>query len=169
LHNLIFFAFLLLEFTQMKKTLTALILIAIFAFSIKNNFNELLILKGSWQMKTAKSTIGEIWTKTNDHVLTSKAYYIDGTDTIVYENVVLSKVDNDIFYTVTAANENNAQPVAFKLTSAINKKFVFENAAHDYPKRIVYEFINQDSIHAFIDDGKEASSKRSDFNFKRIK
>lgn len=153
----------------MKKNLTALIIITFFAFSNKNNFNELLLLEGSWQMKTANSTIGEIWTKTNTHELKSKAYYLQGTDTVVYENVVLSNIDNSIFYTVTAANENNAQPVAFKLTSAINKKFVFENAAHDFPKRIVYEFINQDSIHAFIDDGKETSTKRSDFNFTRIK
>jgi hypothetical protein len=153
----------------MKKTIAVVLSICLVAFTNKNNFTELHIFEGSWQMKTAKSTIGEIWTKTNDHVLTSKAYYINGTDSIVYENVVLSKVGNDIFYTVTAANENNAQPVAFKLTSALNKKFVFENPTHDFPKRIVYEFINQDSIHAFIDDGKEASAKRSDFNFKRIK
>lgn len=153
----------------MKKTLIALIIISAFTFSCKNNFNELLLLEGSWQMKSDNSTIGEIWTKTNTNELKSKAYYLEGTDTIVYEHVILNKVENSIFYTVTAANENNAKPIAFKLTSNNNKKFVFENAAHDFPKRIVYEFINQDSIHAFIDDGKATSTKRSNFNFKRIK
>lgn len=152
------------------KRITLFIAIALFfSFTQKNSFTNLLQLEGSWQMKNNKDVIGEIWTKNNNHQLTSKAYFLKKIDTVFYENVVLENTTKGIFYTVTAVNQNNEQPVSFKLTSSINNKFVFENPKHDFPRRIVYEFVNTDSIHAFIDDGKESTKKRQHFHFSRIK
>ena len=45
--------------------------------------------------------------------------------------------------------------------------FVFENPEHDFPKRIVYKLITTDSLHAYIDDGKEDSKKKQNFYYKR--
>ena len=152
------------------KKITFFITIVIFvSFNQKNNFTNLLQLQGSWKMKNNNDIIGEIWTKNNKHQLTSKAYYLKNTDTIFYEHVVLESTSKGIFYSVTAANQNIEQPIDIKLTSSLNNKFVFENPEHDFPRRIVYEFVNSDSIHAFIDDGKEATTKRKNFYFSRKK
>ena len=32
-------------------------------------------------------------------------------------------------------------PISFKFTSELKNIFIFENPDHDFPKRIVYEFI----------------------------
>jgi hypothetical protein len=55
------------------------------------------------------------------------------------------------------------------MTTAANNLFVFENAQHDFPKRIVYQLVNADSLHAFIDDGIDGSEKRQNFYNKRVK
>ncbi|MBP9739893.1 MAG: hypothetical protein KBD28_04340 [Chitinophagaceae bacterium] len=152
------------------KLFTFLIIVATFlSYNKKDDFTNLFQLTGSWQMKTPRVTIGEIWTKNNEHQLSSKAYYLKNTDTIFTESVLLHSNKAGIFYTATAANQNNEQPIDFKLTSSLNNKFVFENKKHDFPKRILYEFVNPDSIHAFIDDGKEPTTKRKNFYFSRIK
>jgi len=52
------------------------------------------------------------------------------------------------------------------MTSSESNQFIFENPAHDFPKRIVYRLISADSLHAFIDDGV-AGTKRQHFYYKK--
>ena len=92
---------------------------------------------------------------------------IKGSDTIINERVALTNTAAGIFYTSTVEDQNNKQPVAFKMTSSENNMFVFENPEHDFPKRIVYKLITTDSLHAYIDDGKEDSKKKQNFYYKR--
>lgn len=97
----------------------------------------------------------------------SKGYLIKVNDTIINEKVALTNTKEGIFYTSMVEDQNNKQPVAFKMTKAENNVFVFENPGHDFPKRIVYKFINTDSLQAFVDDGRDESEKRQVFYYKR--
>ena len=118
-------------------------------------------------MKTAKGYIGEEWIKMNDEYLQNRGFMVKGADTIITERVALKNTKEGIFYTSTVENENNKQPISFKLTSGKNNIFVFENPQHDFPKRIVYELISSDSLHAYIDDGNAGTKKRRDFYYKK--
>lgn len=153
----------------MKKIAWLILLLLIFSFTQINTMQQLQRLQGSWYMKTAKGIVGESWTVANNNLMQSKAYSVVANDTTLYETVSLENKNGAINYTVIAANQNNEQPVSFKLTSSINNSFVFENKQHDYPKRIVYTFINNDSILAYVDDGIEQSTKRNYFYYSRVK
>ena len=131
-------------------------------------FNRLYPLQGKWIMRTGKGFIGEEWIKINDDYLQNRGYMIKGKDTIITERVALTNTKEGIFYTSTVEDQNNKQPIAFRLTAADDNTFVFENQQHDFPKRIVYKLITADSLHAWIDDGTE-TGKRQDFYYKRQK
>ena len=118
-------------------------------------------------MKTAKGYLGEEWVKVDDQYLQNRGFTVKGVDTIITERVALRNTAEGIFYTSTVENQNNRQPTSFKLTSGKNNIFVFENPQHDFPKRIVYELISADSLHAYIDDGNAGTKKREDFYYKR--
>lgn len=124
-------------------------------------------IEGTWIMETKKGIIGETWVKVTGDYYQSKGFFIKGNDTVVTEQVALTKTNEGVCYTSTVEDQNNKQPVPFKLTSAANNVFTFENAAHDFPKRIVYEFTGNDSLHAYIDDG--AGNNRQDYYYKKIK
>ena len=64
--------------------------------------------------------------------------------------------------------EKEKTPTAFSLTRINNRSFFFENPSHDYPKRIVYELISKDSLHAWIDGGEHVKDSRVDFYFRRM-
>jgi hypothetical protein len=136
---------------------------------IENNkvFKKLYKLEGTWKMNTKRGAICEEWKKMNKNHLQSRGYMIKGSDTVVNERVALTKTAEGIFYTSTVEEQNNKQPVAFKITKAEKNLFVFENPQHDFPKRIVYYFINADSLHAYVDDGSDESKKRQNFYYKR--
>ncbi len=124
-------------------------------------------LEGTWKMNTKRGAICEEWKKMDKNYLQNKGYMIKGTDTIVTERVALTKTTEGIFYTSTVEDQNNKQPIAFKMTRTENNMFVFENPQHDFPRRIVYELVTADSLHAYIDDGIDGSKKRQDFYYKK--
>lgn len=129
-------------------------------------FKKLYTLEGTWKMNTKWGAICEEWKKMDKNYLQNKGYMIKGKDTIINERVALTNTAAGIFYTSTVEDQNNKQPIAFKMTKAENNMFVFENPAHDFPKRIVYKLVTTDSLHAFIDDGTE-KGKKQNFYYKR--
>ena len=132
-------------------------------------FKQLHALEGKWIMKTKKESIGEEWIKINDDYLQNKGFYIKGTDTVITERVALKKTTDGIFYTSTVEDQNNKQPISFRLTAAADHVFIFENPTHDFPKRITYGLVSADSLHAYIDGGADAAGNRQDFYYHKVK
>lgn len=147
--------------------ITSIIFLA--AFNLKDNsktFKKLYSLEGTWRMNTKRGAICEEWKKMDKNYLQNKGYMIKGKDTIINERVALTNTKEGIFYTSIVEDQNKKQPIAFKMTKAEGNMFVFENPAHDFPKRIVYKLITADSLYAFIDDGTE-TGKKQNFYYKR--
>ena len=140
---------------SMKKITGILLLTAMFSFTeVKQSspFQQLQVLAGgTWVMKTKVSTICEEWKQQNNDLLTSRSYRVKGADTVQQETVALSRKGNEIYYTSTVPDQNNAKAVAFKLIESKGTKFTFSNPLHDFPQRIIYEFVNKDSLHAWIE------------------
>lgn len=127
-------------------------------------------LQGSWQMQTRRGMIVEKWVPSNDssYAGESKMIRADGTE-IPLEKIELVFRNGVYYYIPTVRNQNGEQAVEFKITSHNESGFVAENPQHDFPKRIRYTLVNNDSIHAVIDDGMEAPVKKSNFYYSRKK
>ena len=158
----------------MKKSgpfFTVIILISSFLYppDNKKTFKKLFAVEGTWKMATKKGALCEEWKRIDKSYLQNKGYMVKGADTIINERVALTRNGEGIFYTSTVEEQNNKQSIAFKMTSASSNTFVFENKEHDFPKRIVYQLVSADSLHAFIDDGLQHSLKAQHFYYKRQK
>ena len=149
----------------------ALIFLSSFTYLPDNKkiFRKLFALEGVWKMNTKRGTICEEWEKTDKNYLQSRGYMIKAGDTIINERVALRRTKDGIFYTSTVEDPNDKNPVAFKMTSGTDNTFVFENKEHDFPKRIVYQLLSADSLHAFIDDAAEGTKKVQHFYYSRQK
>ena len=128
-------------------------------------FRDLKLLSGSWKMESPKRTIVETWSVISEKELDGKSYGVKGNDTTLLERVTLKQTDDGIFYIPVVTDQNQGKPVSFKLISADNLKFVFENKEHDFPKRIVYHIAAKDSIHAWV----EGNGKKYDYYFLRVR
>lgn len=125
-------------------------------------------LAGTWIMEKKNGTImGETWWKKDDNSMNGKSFLIKNGDTTLLETVDLLKEGNDIFYIPVAFGQNDDKPVRFKLTAVKESAYIFENPAHDFPKRIVYDFTDSNELHAYIDDGTE--KKRQHYYYKKRK
>ena len=160
----------------MKKILGFLILLfltATFSFTKKKEENKMRSFQwmvGSWTMKTKNGAIMETWVSINDSTLGGEGVMVKNTGgTQQLETTRLIYRNKEYFYCSVAHGQNNEEETKFKITSFSENGFVSENPAHDFPKRITYQLISKDSLHAFIDGGSSMPDKKSDFYYSRKK
>lgn len=125
---------------------------------------------GTWQNQTSDGLFTEQWNQKNDSVYSAiSTVVVNHKDTVFFESILLEQKNNELFYTVSVKDQNKELPVSFKLVNATANQLVFENPTHDFPTKITYLKISEDSIAASISgliDGKE---KIEQFPMKKIK
>jgi hypothetical protein len=135
----------------------------------ENDFKALQGLEGLWKMETSRGAIYEEWQPKSNNKLTGRSYRINNTDTMVMERIELFHEGNDIIYRPVVSNQNNQQPVTFKLISIADGRYVFENKAHDFPQRVIYQIVSKDVVHARIEGIRNGQERGSDFRYSRVK
>ena len=126
-------------------------------------------LLGNWENKLADGKLSETWKKVNDSTFQAQSYFIKEKDTLHFETITLKQKGEELTYDAAVKGQNGDKPVTFKLTNLTEKQLVFENSKHDYPKKISYTQITEDSLVAEISGilaGKPSSEK---FSMKKIK
>jgi hypothetical protein len=142
------------------------------AFSFKQDtgpFEQLKQLEGCWQRTGTSVPEYEEWKIQNSFSMVGRMYKVNEGDTLVSEEILLIKNQQQVFYQAKTYNQPEQGRVSFRLTGYQNGSYFFENPKHDYPRRIVYSFKGSDSLHAWIDAGDNNASTRVDFHFKRVK
>ena len=137
----------------------------------ENKMQSFKWMEGSWVMKKKNgSSIMESWYPGNDSTMAGESMSFSATgQSKVLENLKLVYRAGAYYYISRVNGQNNNEEVAFMLSSHSEKGFVAEKPDHDFPRRITYELITKDSIHAFIDGGSSMPDKRSDYYYSRYK
>ncbi|MCO6146642.1 DUF6265 family protein [Flavobacterium sp. NRK1] len=117
---------------------------------------------GNWQNTTAEPNFGEVWKKANDSVFKGKSFIIKDKQVNFNEFMTLIESKGKLTFIAAVPGQNEEQEVSFEGTSLTSDSIVFENPDHDFPNKIVYNKIGEDSLVAVIygmQKGKPASVK----------
>ena len=148
----------------MKKLLLAFLVFSISAAAQKTE--QVKWLAGIWKINTGKGVIVEEWKLLNDSTLAGKSYFIqNSTDTIPQETIELSFRNGDWYYIPTVKNQNNTQPVPFRIIFLRGTEFISENPSHDFPQRIAYRRMNN-QLFASIEGRKNGKYSKQNFDFR---
>jgi uncharacterized protein YciI len=109
-------------------------------------------LTGTWKMEN--NEIYEHWDKLNDSSLKGISYKLKDGQMTVSEYLEINEIKKKITYKATVINQNHGKDVCFKLTKTGNT-LTFENAKHDFPKKIVYQQLNENEIFVQLSDGMQ--------------
>lgn len=153
----------------MRKLFCFLLIGFLFACSSKDPFKRLDRLNGLWQTHNSETDLYEEWKKEGRQRLQGKSYTMNGTDSIVFERVQISREDDGIYYTATVKDQNQDQPVQFKLIAEKEYAFTFENKQHDFPQRVIYRFVGRDSLVARIEGINKGEAQSQEFYYHRVK
>lgn len=124
-------------------------------------------LLGKWGHTSKEGTLAENWVKVNDSVYKGESYFIIDKDTVFAEYIDLAEANGKLIYTVTVKGQNNEKPVPFTMTSTDDKTTVFENPAHDFPNKITYSKVSNDSLSATISGMQKGELAQQTFGMKR--
>lgn len=123
--------------------------------AICSRFKELGFLIGVWKNK--KSPKYETWKKVNDTLYTGSSYRLSGDKKLITETLSLKKEGNEIIYTATVFDQNEGKAIDFVLNRKLSSVYSFENALHDFPKKIQYHHLNNDELKVQVVGNKEQS------------
>lgn len=150
----------------MQKRFFSLVIV-IFSASVisAQKTEQLKWMAGTWKINAGSRTIIEQWQIINDSTLSGKSYFVkNGKDTIPQETIELAFRNGDWFYIPAVKNQNNAQPVYFKVIFLKGTEFISENPAHDFPQRIAYRRI-KNQLFASIEGRKNGKYGKQNFDF----
>jgi Domain of unknown function (DUF6265) len=150
----------------MKRVILCLFIFIAAAFTADaQKSDQMKWMTGTWKMNAGSGVIAEHWQIANDSTLTGKSFFIkDGKDTIPQETIELAYRNGDWYYIPTVKNQNNAQPVSFKVTFIKGTEFISENPAHNFPQRIAYRRI-KNQLFASIEGRRNGKYGKQNFDF----
>jgi hypothetical protein len=105
---------------------------------------DLYFLKGIWKVEHKENY--EAWKINNDNSLEGNSYKIRNSAKRIDEYLSIKAVNGEIIYTAKVLDQNNGHPVDFTLNTAVTDKFSFENAAHNFPRKIQYTKLNDSTL-----------------------
>jgi len=126
-------------------------------------------LLGNWGNNSNEALFKETWHQKNDSTYFAESIVIIENDTVFYEKVNLVETNDSLIYIVSVKNQNKEKPVAFVMTKSSKNELTFENPKHDFPTKIVYTKITNDSLVATIYGKKEGKETSELFPMKKIK
>lgn len=157
----------MIKFSQLS------ILIVLELFSSCTNRKSLLDksewLLGTWKSKTSNGILYETWQKGDANNFYAKSYYLNNSDTILFETIQLKESEEKLIYIVSAPKEKKELPVSFTSSEVTHEGFIFENKLHDFPQIISYKLLSSDSLIAEISGKYKGEILKEQFNMKKIK
>lgn len=120
-------------------------------------------LTGTRTMVTERATVEERWTEAADNVIFGVSRTLRGSRVVAFEFLRIQARGDTLFY---IAQPNGAPPTSFRLTAWDGTEAVFENPAHDFPKRILYRKLDGNAVRARIDGGDGVTQGAQEFVFR---
>jgi hypothetical protein len=111
-------------------------------------------LLGDWQAEGSKTRFHESWRELDRQTFSGTGIERAKPDGAVKgaEDLRLVQMGDGVFYVSKVTH--NELPVAFRLTTCADGVFVFENPAHDFPRRLEYRR-GDDALTVRVSDGAE--------------
>jgi hypothetical protein len=156
------------------KTLITIVTVLLFVSCQNKSANKFEKLEkmnwlvGQWENKTPEGLLTETWTKDNDSTFSGQTYFIKNEkDTVHSESIVLTQTKDELIYRPTVKGQNNDEPVDFKFTTDTENSFTFENPKHDFPQKIVYKKVNDNSLVATISGTQQGKQSSESYPMKK--
>src|SRR5258705_11344980 len=158
-----------MKISKMLKCISAGVILSMFGSCSHKSELPLNLYEGLWKMETDEGAVFEELEKVSDSLLTGMGFAVKDGDTILLETLSLKYVDGKLCYAPVVQNQNEGQEILFRLKEYVNsdKKFVFENITHDFPRQIIYHFVNDKNLTARIEGEVDGKMESSDFIYKK--
>jgi hypothetical protein len=122
-------------------------------------------LAGCWSLERGDRMVEESWMAPRGGVMLGMSRTTRAGRVTEHEFVLLRAAGSLLEYRVRAGDQPE---VVFRATHPSASEAVFENPAHDFPKRIGYRRVAPDSLDAWIDGGADGKGPKISYGYHRV-
>ena len=123
-------------------------------------------LSGCWANQDGDQIYEEQWMSPAGDMMLGMSRTLKNRKAVTFEFIQIQNRTDGTFYIASPSKQERTE---FKLTSFENDIAVFENPVHDFPQKVVYKFVTQDSLQAWIEGKQNGKSTKIDFPMTRAK
>jgi hypothetical protein len=124
-----------------------------------DNLHPARWLVGQWAAESSDRIVLETWREASAATFEGSGVTTARSDGAVLdsEELRLVAMADAVFYVAKVAH--NPYPVAFRLTTCVDGRLVFENPTHDFPRRLEYVRQADGGLEVTVSDGAERGFK----------
>lgn len=122
-------------------------------------------ITGCWAGTVGTSRVHERWSAVDGATLIGVSHTLADGRLTGFEFLRIEVRPDALVY---VAQPGGRPPTEFRASSVADSAIVFENPAHDFPKRIGYERSGLTGLAAWIDGGPGAVGKRTEYTMTRV-
>lgn len=123
-------------------------------------------LAGCWEGKNGSALSREHWMREGGGMMMAMARTVRDGRVLSHEAILL-ELDADGVTPVYVPKPSNQKEARFKLVSALDGRFVFENPEHDFPQRIIYHRQPDGALLARIEGSRDGKTRGIDYPMTR--
>lgn len=121
-------------------------------------------LAGHWRSENAGRSTDEVWLAPAQGLMTGMSRTTGGKRPF-FEFVRIEQRADGLYY---IAQPRGGAATEFRATKADADRIEFENAAHDFPQRIIYERRGEDELAARIEGSQDGKPREERWNYRRV-
>ena len=122
-------------------------------------------MAGNWESEPGRVQTDERWSPIAGGTMMGTSRTVAGDRTVFFEFLRIESRPDGVYY--VAQPKGRHPGVDFKLVRATDMEAVFENLAHDFPKRIIYRKAADGSLTARIEGDGTEKEKPQEFRYRK--
>ena len=131
----------------------------------EDDAGKLRWMAGCWESKSGSRLIEERWTQPRGGLMLGVSRTSRNDSIVEFEQVRVETRSNGVYYVASPSRQATAE---FRATSILDSSAVFENPAHDFPRKITYRRAGPDSLVASIEGPRGGTTRRIAYPFRRV-
>jgi hypothetical protein len=137
--------------------------------NLKGKMQGMSWIVSSWEMHPPEGILTETWKVSSDTELVGTSVLISPKAELLFsEKMHIVLRDGELWYMATVSDQNDGKEIPFKFKSNTGGEWIFENATHDYPQRIIYKLKADNQLYARIEGNKDGLSKQEEFDYYKV-
>ena len=135
-------------------------------FQPGDSITRLAWLAGCWELKSGVRLVEEQWTSPRAGLMLGASRTTRNDSLVEFEQIRIEQRGQALVYVASPSRQATAE---FTSTSSSDSAVVFENPAHDFPKKIFYRRQGRDSLVAGIEGPRAGTTRTSSYPYRRVR
>jgi Domain of unknown function (DUF6265) len=123
-------------------------------------------MSGDWETARGRAQIDEHWSRVAGGSMLGMSRTVAGGKTVSFEYLRIEARGTEIYYIAHPQARNPGTD--FKLVRLNGEEAVFENLAHDFPKRVIYRKNRDGTLTARVEGDGTEKEKAQEFHYRPI-